>query len=93
MKLIIKTSFFLLLLFFSPAEAEAQDEMFRQKGDPRPFWKRWRRTKGGYNPYLVAKAKNKPSARIAKSNKKDLKRQKRTARRELRKNKGRFGSK
>ncbi|MBI2722184.1 MAG: hypothetical protein HYX39_08410 [Bacteroidetes bacterium] len=93
MKVILKTIFFLSLLFLTSMETVAQDEMFRQKSDPRPFWKRWRRTKGGYNPYLVAKAKNKPSARIAQGNKRDLKRQKRTARRELRKNKGRFGAK
>lgn len=40
-----------------------------------------------YNPYLKKKAKNKPSAVMARQNKKEIKRQKHRAKRQMRRSK------
>jgi hypothetical protein len=41
-------------------------------------------SKAQYNPYLDKKRKNKPSAVMARQNKKDLKRMKKTSKRQMR---------
>jgi len=46
-----------------------------------------------YNPYLKKKAKNKPSAVMARQNKKEVKRQKKVAKRQMRKSKKTLGRK
>ena len=53
--------------------------------------KRERTNKTAFNPYLEKKAKDKPSAKIARSNKKELKKQKRRARRQLKRGKKKTG--
>jgi hypothetical protein len=93
MKNLFKIISFFLVLCFYPHDTEAQqDDMFRQKKERKKLWRRWKKNREAYNPYVDAKARNKPSARMAKGNRKELKRQKRIARKELRKNKKRFGS-
>lgn len=93
MKQFVRIFSFLLLLAFYPQDNYAQqDEMFKQKKERKRIWRRWRKNREAYNPYVKAKAKDKPSARMARGNRKELKRQKRMARRELRKNKKKFGS-
>ncbi|MBA3663547.1 MAG: hypothetical protein H0W61_04975 [Bacteroidetes bacterium] len=93
MKLFIKLFLLLSVIALSPADSYAQqNEMFTQKKERKRIWRRWRKNREAYNPYVDAKGKNKPSARMARGNKKELKRQKRVARRELRKNKKKFGS-
>lgn len=83
--------FFKLLVFFfilSVNRVEAQnDEMFKQKKERKRVWRRWRSKREAYNPYLEKTGKNKPSARIARGDKKELRRQKRAARKQMRKNK------
>ena len=83
----------LLIIAFYPQQSVAQqDDMFKQKKERKRIWRKWRKNREAYNPYVKAKAKNKPSARMARGNRKELKRQKRIARKELRKNKKKFGS-
>lgn len=92
MKLLVKIILFVIALGFYPVEIKAQDDMFRQKKERKRLWRKWRKNREAYNPYVDAKAKNKPSARMARGNRKDLKRQKRIARKELRKNRKKFGT-
>lgn len=47
--------------------------------------------KAQYNPYLKKKARNKPSAIMARQNKKEIKRQKRTAKKQMRRSRKRTG--
>lgn len=86
----MKLFFKLLLCLFilSTTQVGAQNnEMFKQKRERKRVWRKHRSNKAEYNPYLEKSAKNKPSARIAKGNKKDLRRQKRAAKKQMRKNK------
>ncbi|MGZ3899950.1 MAG: hypothetical protein ACXVNM_10490 [Bacteroidia bacterium] len=93
MKLAFKIFIFFFILAFYPVTLKAQqDDMFKQKKERKRIWRRWKKNREAYNPYVDAKAKNKPSARMARGNRKELKRQKRVARKELRKNKKKFGS-
>jgi len=67
---------------------EAQDKhMFKQKRERKKLWRRWRSDRDAYNPYLKKKAKDKPSARIAKGNKKDDRQARRENKRQLRRSK------
>ena len=58
--------------------------MFKQKKERKRLWRRWRSDKDAYNPYLKKKGKDKPSARIAKGNKKEDRQMNRKARRQKR---------
>lgn len=49
--------------------------------------------KAQYNPYLDKKKKNKPSAVMAKQNKKDMKRQKKAAKKQMKRSKRRLNKK
>lgn len=44
-----------------------------------------------YNPYLRKKAKNKPSAKMARENRKEIKRQNRVAKRQMRRSRKKTG--
>jgi hypothetical protein len=81
-----------LLLFvgFSSPILVAQNEMFKQKKERKKMWKRSknrRKNREAYNPYLERKAKNKPSARMARGEKKELRRQKRLAKKQMKRGK------
>lgn len=94
MKLVFRIIIFLFVLSFYPTEMEAQqNEMFKQKRERKRVWRRWRKNREAYNPYVDAKAKKKPSARMARGDRKELKHQKRMARKQLRRSKKKFGSK
>ncbi|MGZ3884271.1 MAG: hypothetical protein ACXVPQ_08905 [Bacteroidia bacterium] len=87
----------MLLLFAVPAGLEAQnDDMFHQKRERKRLWRRWRgrerKNKTAFNPYLEKKAKDKPSARLAKGNKAEIRHQKRMARRQMRKSRKKVNS-
>lgn len=94
----LRRLFLFLLLIAVPAAIEAQNnDMFKQKRERRRLWRKWRgnrerKNKTAYNPYLEKKAKDKPSARLAKGNKRELRQQKRMARRQLRKSKRKVNS-
>lgn len=76
----------LLFLFLLPLAAQDK-EMFKQKRERKRVWRKWRSDKEAYNPYLKKKAKDKPSARIAKGNRKEMRQQKRKEKRQMRKSK------
>jgi hypothetical protein len=80
----------LLLVGFSSPILVAQNEMFKQKKERKKMWKRSknrRKNREAYNPYLERKAKNKPSARMARGEKKELRRQKRLAKKQMKRGK------
>ncbi len=61
-------------------------------GNRKPkIWKKWkqkeRTNSEPFNPYLKKKKKNLPSTKIAKQDKKELRRQKKLARKQMKKNK------
>lgn len=77
--------FWRLLLFsflVSVHPMVSQTDMFRK--ERKKTWRKWRKNRQSYNPYLDKKAKNKPSAILARQDKKELKRQKRGAKKQLR---------
>ncbi len=78
---------FLLSCFTAQEIVAQQNEMFKQKRERKRVWRRWRSKKETYNPYVDAKARNKPSARMARGDRKELKRQKRLAKRQMRRSK------
>lgn len=80
MKLILR--FLLLFFILSTYPVHSQEDMFRK--DRKRTWRKWRKNNQSYNPYLSKKAKNKPSAIIARGDKKELKRQKRGAKKQMR---------
>jgi hypothetical protein len=61
--------------------------MFKQKKERKRIWRRHRTSKDAYNPYLHKKAKDKPSARVNKGNRKEDRRQKRAFKKQLKKSK------
>lgn len=87
MKLIIRFFLIFILLFGADYSFAQQKEMFKQKRERKRLWRRWRSDRDAYNPYLKKKAKDKPSARIAIGNKKELRQQKRKDRRQMRRSK------
>jgi hypothetical protein len=74
----------LLLFLINTTGVYAQSNMFKQKKERKKVWRHWRRNREAYNPYLTKKARNKPSARLAREEKREMKRQKRKFRRDLR---------
>jgi hypothetical protein len=77
---------YLLLSFFLVSFAPAQAQ--RSKHKPVKQAKRgWRKSGTSYNPYLKKKAKNKPSAVMARQDKKELQRQKKAAKKQMRRSK------
>jgi len=92
MRWAIKILFFVFILIIFPAEIKAQQEdMFKQKKERKRIWRRWRKTKEAYNPYLKKTAKKKTSSRIAKGNRKELRKQKRAYRKELKRTRRKKG--
>jgi hypothetical protein len=61
--------------------------MFKQKRERKRIWRRHRTSKDAYNPYLNKKAKDKPSAKVNKSNKREERRQKRQFKKQLKRSK------
>lgn len=89
--LIIKTMFIVgLVIIASNCLLGQNDEMVRGNRKPK-IWKKWRHKERfnsePFNPYLKKKKKDLPSAQMAKQDKKELRRQKRLAKKQMRKNK------
>lgn len=80
----MKLFFRLLLVLFVYTNSPlcAQNDMFRK--ERKRTWRKWKKNKQSYNPYLDKKAKNKPSAIIARGDKRELKKQKRAAKKQMR---------
>lgn len=87
----MKNIFLLLLILFSFSAQQvfAQDYLYGHKKERKKVWRRWGKKKDAYNPYLDKKKKNKPSAQIDKSVKRESKRQERHYKRQLRRAKRR----
>lgn len=79
----------LLLILFNVCLAQ-NDEMVNGNRKPK-IWKKWRHKERfnsePFNPYLKKKKKDLPSAQMSKQDKKELRRQKRLAKKQMRKNK------
>lgn len=82
MRTLFYLCFPLLLAIALPANAQ------RSKHKPvKPVKNGWKKSGSSYNPYLRKKAKNKPSAQLAQQDKKELQRQKKAARKQMRRSK------
>lgn len=90
-KIILSVLFFLFIFSFNEVSSQNND-MFKQKRERKRVWRRHRTSKDAYNPYLNKKAKDKPSARINKGNKKEDRRQKRAFKKQLKKSKKKLNS-
>lgn len=79
----------ILLILFNMCWAQ-NDEMVNGNRKPK-IWKKWRHKERfnsePFNPYLKKKKKDLPSAQMSKQDKKELRRQKRLAKKQMRKNK------
>jgi len=76
---------FLFSIFFCVAPAHAQDNVYSHSKEHKRVWKKWRKNRQSYNPYLEKKKRNKPSAVLARENKREMKRQQKRAKRQKRK--------
>jgi hypothetical protein len=76
------------MVFSLPAQ---QDEMLRGKKKQKRMWRRWspreRKNKTAYNPYLKKKDKDKPSSQMNRGNKKEIRKQRREFKKNMRKGK------
>lgn len=83
----MKLLFRILLALFlvSAIPMHSQDDLFRK--ERKRTWRKWRKNKQSYNPYLDKKAKNKPSAVIARGNKKGMSKMNRSAKKQMRRSK------
>ena len=79
----------LILFLFSAQQVCAQDYLYGRKKERKKVWRHWGKKKDAYNPYLDKKKKNKPSAQIDKSVKRESKKQERRYKRQLRRSRRR----
>jgi hypothetical protein len=81
----------LLIAFMVCSLPAQQDEMLRGKKKQKRMWRRWsareRKNKTAFNPYLKKKDKDKPSARMNKGNRKEIRKQRREYKKTMRKGK------
>jgi len=83
----------LLLIFIGFGLSAQSDDMFKgRKKQQKRMWRKHRgnrekKNKTAFNPYLEKKAKDKPSSQIARGNKKEIRQQKRKARKQMKANK------
>ena len=82
---------FSLLMFLSPLSA--QDRVYGEKRERHKVWKKWKSNRQSYNPYLDRKGKNKPSSKMAREDKKYIKRANREAKKQMRRSKRGLGKK
>ena len=89
MQRIIKIVLVMMALGTVYSVSAQNDGMFKQKKERKRLWRRWsdkeRHNKTAYNPYLEKTAKQKPSSRISKGEKKEMRKQRRDYRRQIRK--------
>ena len=91
MKLLLRLLLFSFLI--SHHSLPAQNGDFKQKKERKKLWKKWRKNRQSYNPYLDRKNKNKPSVQLARENRKEIKRQNRIAKKQMRRSKRSTGRK
>jgi hypothetical protein len=77
----------IIFLFFVWQLPAQQDAMMQGKKKQKRIWKRWsqreKKNKTAYNPYLRMKKKHLPSQRIAKGNRKEIRAQRKTYKKQL----------
>jgi hypothetical protein len=78
---------FFALMIEAPV-LEAQEDNFRKQR--KKTWRKWKKNRQSYNPYLEKGKKDRPSAVMARENQKELKKQKRVAKRQMRRSKRRL---
>ena len=62
----------------------AQNEsMMKQKKERKHLWRHWNKKRDAYNPYLHKKNKNKPSVQMDKTSKRELRRQRRDYKKQM----------
>lgn len=76
---------FLFCTLFCNYDGFAQDNVYSHSKEHKRVWKKWRKNRQSYNPYLEKKKRNKPSAILARENKREMKRQQKRAKRQKRK--------
>lgn len=78
-------SIILLAFFLFPAvpALSQNDGMFKQKRERKRVWRNWNRKRDAYNPYLRKKNKDKPSVQAARTDKREMRRQKRDYKKQL----------
>lgn len=70
-------------LFAATPVFSQNDGMFKQKKERKRVWRHWNRKRDAYNPYLKKKNKNKPSVQAARTDKREIRRQKRDFKKQL----------
>lgn len=79
------------LFIYTELPAQSQSDMMQGKRSQRKIWRKWKRKghKGDdpYNPYLKKKKEKKISSRIARGQKKEVRRQRKEYRKQLKRGK------
>jgi hypothetical protein len=89
MKILFSTLFVLLISL----PVIAQDRVYGEKRERYKVWKNWKSKRQSYNPYLDRKGKDKPSSRMAREDKKYIKKSNREAKRQMRRSRKGLGKK
>jgi hypothetical protein len=90
----MKTLFALLLFFVFSTQVAAQDQIYGEKRERHKVWRKsGKKKRMSYNPYLDRKGKNKPSSKMAREDKKYIKRSNREAKKQMRHSKKGLGKK
>jgi hypothetical protein len=82
-----------LLTFAFFLHASAQDKVYGEKRERHKVWKNWKSHRQSYNPYLDRKGKDKPSSKMARADKKYIKRANKNAKRQMRHSRKNVGKK
>ena len=77
--------------FCTPEIQAQQNDMFKQKKERKRLWRRWKPNREQFNPYLNVTKKKKTSSRIAKGTRKEMRKQKRAYKKELKRTRRKKG--
>jgi hypothetical protein len=75
----------LAFFLFSVPEVFSQNDgmVNAHKRERKRVWRKWNRKKDAYNPYLKKKNKDKPSVQASRANEREIRRQRRDYKRQL----------
>jgi hypothetical protein len=80
----ILTYLLVLLIVLSTPTFSQVRSMSPHNKERKKLWRRWSKRRDAYNPYLTKKNRDKPSVKMARSDKRELKRQRRAFKRQTR---------
>lgn len=82
-----------VFLLSLPGEVFSQNDgmVNGHKRERKRVWRRWNKKKDGYNPYLKKKNKDKPSVQNSRSNEREIRRQRRDYKKQIRRAKKNAG--